>query len=255
MIRERAEVMSTDLSDKVAIVTGAAHGIGRASAQLLASRGARVVIADLPGPDGEQVAETIQKAGGKALFVPTDVAVAHECARMVEQTIETYGRLDMAMNNAGTVAPSCPLTDLEEAVWDKILSVNLKGVFLCLKYEIPAMLHSGGAIVNVASAAGIVGVKGLAAYTASKHGVVGLTRATALDYAKRQVRVNAVCPGGINTGMFQSIKSLGDVNTDRPIGRVGEPNDIAHVALFLLSDEASFITGAAFVADGGHTAE
>ena len=247
------------VKDKVALVTGAASGIGKASAMLLGRLGARVVLVSLPDTGGEQVAREIESAGGSARFVPADVSKGADCERAVRSAVETFGRLDLAMNNAGTFAMGKLLADEDEATWDRVHSVNLKGVFLCMKHEIRAMLATGGgAIVNTSSIAGLVGEATMAIYAASKHGVIGLTRTAALEYAQQNIRINAICPGGTRTNMFDAVKDapgfIEMVNSLHPVGRMGEPEEIAAAAVFLLSPEASFITGATLAVDGGLTA-
>jgi NAD(P)-dependent dehydrogenase (short-subunit alcohol dehydrogenase family) len=249
----------TNLQGKVALVTGSSSGIGRAIALLLGQRGAKVLVAVLPGTGGEKVVGAIQAAGGTAHFVPTDVSRSADCEHAVQQALTAFGRLDISINNAGTFAMGKLLADEDEATWDRVQSVNLKGVFLCMKFEIPAMLRSGGgAIVNTSSIAGLVGEKTMAIYSASKHGIIGLTKSAALEYAQQGIRVNAICPGGTRTNMFDAVKDtpgfLDYVNALHPVGRIAEPDEIAQAAVFLASPEASFITGASLAVDGGLTA-
>lgn len=249
--------MTRRFEGKVAIVTGAAGGIGREAALLLGQQGAKLIIADFNTAEGERTVEMIRYTGGEAHFVMTDVSKAADCRRMVEETLGIYDRLDLAFNNAG-IAPVShhPLGEEDEAAFDRIIGINLKGVFLCFKYEIEAMLKTGGgAIVNTASVAGLTGQAGLGSYAASKHGVVGLTQSAALEYARRGVRVNALCPGVTDTGILKAVKDLVDVSTVNPMGRAGKPGEVASAAVYLLSPEASFITGAAFAVDGGHMAQ
>lgn len=253
---------SDAFSGRVALVTGAASGIGLATAQAFAAAGARVVLADLPGSDGEAQAAALRAGGADAIFVPVNVADPQSAADMVRATTDRYGRLDCAINNAGVSGgdgPRLPTAEYSLETWRRVLSVNLDGVFHCLRAEIPAMLAGGGgAIVNMASILGSVGFANASAYTASKHGVVGLTRVAAIEYAKQGVRVNAIGPGFIETPMTAPIRATQESNAmvvaQHPIGRLGQPGEIAGLALFLCSDAASFITGAYYVDDGGYTA-
>ncbi|MBA6413339.1 glucose 1-dehydrogenase [Parahaliea sp. F7430] len=245
----------TQFADKVALVTGAANGIGRSVAMMLAERGARVVVADM-APAGEQTAADIRAAGGQAEFVRCDVSDGASVAAMVKAAVTSFGRLDIAVNNAGIDPEVAPTATWEERTIDSILAVNVKGVFLCLKYEIEEMLRTGGgAIVNMGSAAGLVGVANKPAYTASKHAVVGLTKASALQYASQGIAINAVCPGAVDTQMLAD--NLGDpglkdmVAANHPIGRVASANDIAEAVIWLCSAQASYVTGHALAVDGG----
>ena len=247
---------------RVALVTGGAAGIGLATARAFAASGARVVIADLPGEAGEAAAATLRETGAQAMFVPVDVADPRSASDMVRATVAAYGRLDCAINNAGISGSAGGRRETAEYdldTWRSVLSVNLDGVFHCLRAEIPAMLAGGGgAIVNMASILGSVGFACASAYTASKHGVVGLTKVAALEYSKQGVRVNAIGPGFIETAMTAPIRSTDEgvamLTAQHPIGRLGRPEEIADLALFLCSDAASFITGAYYVDDGGYTA-
>jgi NAD(P)-dependent dehydrogenase (short-subunit alcohol dehydrogenase family) len=249
--------MTRRFEDKVAIVTGAGGGIGREAALQLGQQGAKVVIADFDAKGGECTADMIRQTGGEARFVVTDVTKAADCQHLVEDCVQTYGRLDLAFNNAGIMASDFrPLGEEDEAAFDRIIAVNLKGVFLCLKYEIEAMLKiGGGAVVNTASLAGLTGMAMIGSYCASKHGVIGLTRSVALDYAKQGIRVNALCPGTTDTRMWQAVKDMVDVTTVNPMGRAGSAAEVASTAVYLLSPEAAFITGAAFSVDGGCMAQ
>jgi NAD(P)-dependent dehydrogenase (short-subunit alcohol dehydrogenase family) len=246
---------------KVALVTGASSGIGRATALAFAREGAKVVVADVTVEGGEETVAQVKKAGGEAIFVKTDVSKAVEVEALVAKAVATYGRLDCAHNNAGIAGNAKTIVDDTEDNWDRILAINLKGVWLCMKYEIAHMLkQGGGAIVNTASGAGLIGVRRGGAYVASKHGVVGLTKTAALEYAKAGIRVNCVCPGPIDTPMLQGIGGRNQMVIERmvaaqPGGRLGQPAEIAEAAVWLCSDAASFITGLPMPVDGGYTAQ
>jgi NAD(P)-dependent dehydrogenase (short-subunit alcohol dehydrogenase family) len=247
---------------KVALVTGGGSGIGRATAQLFAREGATVVVADYVVEGGEETVRLITEAGGKAKFIPADVSRATHVEGMVRQVVETFGRLDCAHNNAGIEGDMVPLVEYPEEDWDRIIDVNLKGVFLGMKYEIAQMLKQGGggAIVNTASVAGLVGFAGLAGYVSSKFGVVGITKGAALEYAKAGIRVNAVCPGVIRTPMVQRViteqpEMEAGLLAGEPIGRLGEPGEIGEAVVWLCSGRASFVTGHAFAVDGGWVAQ
>ena len=247
-----------DYSGKVVLITGAATGIGRATALAFSEQGARVVIGDI-GDAAAETAAQIRTTGGDALFVPADVSDATSVQALVRAAVDRYGRIDAAFNNAGVLPPTAGLADMSEADFDRVISVDLRGVFLCLKYEIRAMLESGGgAIVNTASVAGVIADPGMAPYVAAKHGVIGLTKAAALDYATRGIRVNALAPGLIRTPMTD--RWLADpamtkvLMANSPSGRPAEPEEMTGVVLFLCSSAASFITGATYLADGAMTA-
>lgn len=251
--------METAFTNKVAIVTGGSFGIGRATALAFAKKGARIVIADWA--EDNETLNLIKDAGGEAIFVKCDVSKAGDVKAMVEKAIAAFGRLDYAFNNAGIEGVTAPVQDCSEENWDKTISVNLKGIWLCMKYEIPEMLKQGkGVIVNCASIAGLVGYIGLPAYVASKHGVIGLTKTAALECAKLGIRVNAVCPGAIKTPMIDRLTGKKKEVEDQfaamePIGRLGQPEEVANAVTWMCSDEASFVTGHAMAVDGGWTAQ
>ena len=253
--------MAGELEGKVALVTGASAGIGRESALAFASAGARVVVSDVVVDGGEETVGRIQAAGGEGTFVRADVSQTAEVEALVGQAVETYGRLDCAHNNAGIEGDMAPTADCAEANWDRTIAINLKGVWLCMRYEIPQMLRQrGGVIVNTASVAGLVGFANLPAYVASKHGIAGLTKTAALEYAEQGIRVNAVCPGVIHTAMIDRIVG-GDAEAEaqfaalEPVGRMGLPAEVAQVVVWLCSDAASFVTGVAMPVDGGFVAQ
>jgi NAD(P)-dependent dehydrogenase (short-subunit alcohol dehydrogenase family) len=240
-------------------VTGAANGIGRAAALAFAREGASVVIADVSEQGNQETARMIEELGAGALAVRCDVSRAEDVEAALDETIEAFGRLDYAFNNAGVEQPLTAAADLTPEQWDRIVGVDLRGVFLCMKHEIPLMLrHGGGAIVNTSSGAGVKGFAGQAAYCAAKWGVVGLTNAVALDYAKANVRINAVCPGIVETPMMDRFSGGTPEGRERviaqePVGRMGRPEEIAAAVLWLCSDAAAFVTGHAMVVDGGQT--
>src|SRR5918996_737647 len=225
--------MTDMLKGKVALVTGGSSGIGRAAALAFAREGAQVVVADVVVEGGKETVDLIKQAGGEALFVKADVSQAAEVEAMVNKAVETYGRLDCAFNNAGTEGAIAQTDEYTEENWERVIAINLKGVWLCMKHEIPQMLtHGSGAIVNTASALGLVGITKQPAYVASKHGVVGLTKTAALEYAKLGIRVNALCPGAINTPMLDRALSTQpqlaeSVTSMEPVGRLGKPEEIA----------------------------
>ena len=246
---------------KVALVTGAGSGIGRAAAQIFAREGAKVAAADVNQASAEETVGMIRAAGGEAFGLQADVSKAAEVEAVVATVVETYGRLDCAFNNAGIEGALASTADYTEADWAPVIAVNLTGVWLCMKYEVPRMLETGGgAIVNTSSAAGLLGAPRMSAYVASKHGVVGLTKTAALEYAKSGVRVNAVCPGVIDTSMVGRLKErrprmFEKIVRGEPIGRIGRPEEIAETAVWLCSDAASFVTGHAMSVDGGIVAQ
>jgi NAD(P)-dependent dehydrogenase (short-subunit alcohol dehydrogenase family) len=250
--------MNRTLADQVAIVTGASRGIGAATARALADAGATVTLAARDAARLEQLAAEIEAAGGAALSAPTDIGDPDDVERMVARTLDTFGRLDIAVNNAaGGGHPPTALTDVATADFDSALAVNLRGTFLCLKYEIAAMLDSGGgAIVNMTSTAGLEAVGGLAAYVSTKHGIVGLTKVAALEYAARNIRVNAIAPGPILTEQLERAGETMQRSAAQavPMHRIGRPDEVAATVLWLCSDAASFLTGATIPLDGGKLA-
>ena len=244
---------------KVAFVTGAANGIGRAAALAFARQGANVAVADVSQNGNKETARLIEEIGSHALGIHCDVGRNEDVQRALKATVENFGRLDFAFNNAGIEYAIKPVADVAEDEWDRIMDIDLRGVFLCMKHEIPLMLeHGGGAIVNTSSGAGVKGFKGGAAYVAAKHGVVGLTKAAALDYAASNIRINAVCPGIIDTPMMDRFSGGNREGRDaviaqEPVGRMGRPEEIAAAVTWLCSDAAAFVVGHAMVIDGGQT--
>ncbi len=243
------------LAGQVALIVGASRGIGAASAQALAEAGAAVALAARDAQSLEAVARSIRDAGGQALAIPTDASDPEAVARLIAQTLDAYGRLDVAFNNAaGGGRPPTPLAEIPVEDYDSALAINLRGVFLAMKHEIPAMLQSGGgAIVNMASTAGLSGVRGMAAYVASKHGVIGLTKVAALDYAERNIRVNVVAPGPILTDRIKALsdEARASIAQTVPLRRLGLPGEVAALVVWLCSDQAAFMTGATLTIDGG----
>ena len=249
------------LQDKAIIITGGSTGIGRATALRAAQEGARLTIADVNLKDGETVVAEINNKGGTAQLVKTDVTRSAEVQAMIAATVSAYGRLDGAFNNAGIEGQFTRITKMTEEEYDRTLSVDLKGVWLCVKYEIEQFLKQGsaGSIVSTASVAGLIGTRGGSAYCAAKHGVVGLTKCAALEYARKAIRVNAVCPGIIQTPMVDRMIADSGIVPQRlidqePIGRLGQPGEISEAVLWLLSDLSSFVTGIAMPVDGGYVA-
>ena len=245
--------------DKVALVTGGSSGIGRAAALAFAAAGAKVAVAARRRGEGEETCESIRAGGGTATFISTDVVDRGQVEAMVARTVEAYGRLDYAFNNAGVEGAVAATADYTEQQWDQVLDVNLKGAWLCMKYEVTEMLKSGGgSIVNMSSGSGLAGGRGTPAYVASKHAVIGLTKAAALDYAGRGIRVNVVCPGSVVTPMHYRLwgtapEDLRRVDDAHPAGRSAHPEEVASAVLWLCSEGASYATGLALVLDGGLT--
>ena len=251
--------MSKPFAGKVALVTGGAAGIGQATAEAFAAQGAKVVVSDINQADGQRVVDGIRAAGGEAVFVPCNVASAEETKALMDAVISHYGRLDCAFNNAGIEIEQDKLADGDEAVFDRIMDVNVKGVWQCMRYEIPLMLAAGGgSIVNTASVAALGAAPKMSIYSASKHAVLGLTRSAAVEYAKKGVRINAVCPAVIDTDMFRRAAAIDPRKADfaaamHPVGRIGKAEEIAAAVLYLCSEGAGFTTGIALPVDGGAT--
>jgi NAD(P)-dependent dehydrogenase (short-subunit alcohol dehydrogenase family) len=252
--------MNHRFSGKTVLITGAGSGIGRATAVAFAAEGANVVACDIDTTGGEATVATLHQVGANAEFVRADVSRASDCVAMVDRALSRFGRLDVAFNNAGINLAVAPIAEIDEAQWQHIVGINLTGVFLSMKAEIPAMLRNGGgAIINTASVGGLIGTAGVTAYCATKHGVIGLTKSAALDYIKDGIRINAICPGGTRTAMLEEWFKHPEVEraalAGTPIGRMADPAEIARTVLFLASDESSFMVGHALVADGGLTAQ
>lgn len=251
--------MSYNMDGKTAIVTGAAAGIGRATAKRVAAEGANVAVVDVDSDGGKEVVEEIVSDGGTARFIEADVSKESEVKRMVEQTLDEFGSIELAHNNAGIEGDNEPTIEQTEENWDRVVDINMKGVWLCMKHEIPEMLDGGGgAIVNTSSISGQTGA-GAAPYVATKHGILGLTRTAAVEHAQDNIRVNAICPGTVDTDVAARYREKSPDEFEQfvqmhPIGRIGEPMEIAHAVTWLLSEEASFATGGMFQVDGGFMA-
>lgn len=249
------------IDGKVAIITGAAAGIGKATAVLFAQEGAKVVVADFMDELGEETVKMINDSGGQAVFVHTDVSKAEDVHCMVKTAVDTYGRLDIVFNNAGIEGASVDTANYPENVFDKVVAVNLKGVWLGIKYAVPELLRNGGgSIINTSSVAGLVAFAGLSAYNATKGGIIQLTKTAAIEYAKQNIRVNCIAPGVIETAMVDRVlKAQPEAKAAfiqiEPVGRFGKPEEVAKAALFLASDDSSFITGTVLIVDGGLTAQ
>jgi NAD(P)-dependent dehydrogenase (short-subunit alcohol dehydrogenase family) len=253
--------MTQQFSGRVALVTGGASGLGRVSAIALANEGAKIVVADVMVSEGQATVETIAGQGGQAIFVKADVTKSSEVEAIVQETLKAFGRLDFALNNAGIDGVRARTADYPEEIWHQVIAVNLTGVFLCLKAELPVMVKQGsGVIINMSSVAGVTGFPGHAAYTASKHGVIGLTKTAAIDYAKAGIRVNAICPAYTRTPMLTRMLEKNPEFEAKlisrvPLRRLGTAGEIAQAAIYLFSDAAGFITGHSLVMDGGIVAE
>jgi NAD(P)-dependent dehydrogenase (short-subunit alcohol dehydrogenase family) len=242
---------------KVAIVTGASSGIGRATAVALAKQGVKVAVAARRAKEGEETVHLVKEAGSEGIFVKTDVANEDNVKSLVEKTVKMYDRLDYAFNNAAIPEITTPLIEQTSNVFDQIMNVNVKGVWLCMKYEIPEMIRSGGgAIVNTSSGAGVIGIPQQPVYSASKHAVLGMTKSAALEYAKSGIRINAIAPGLVETEMLEEVAEdnkelIENLKSKTPIGRIGDPQEIANAVVWLLSDKASFVLGHTLLVDGG----
>ncbi len=250
--------MSTRFEGKTAVVTGAGSGIGRYSALALAQEGASVMVSDIDTQGGQETVRMIQESNGEAHFSPCDVSQSDQVENLIQATVDRYGRLDCAINNAGVSMRPSSTVELDEAEWDRVIGINLKSVYLCMKYELPHMqARGGGAIVNVSSLAGFRGKAGTLAYTASKHGVIGMTKTAALEYASEGIRINAISPGltesGMTTGLDQRPELADDLIALIPMGRMGLSQNIADGVVWLCGDTASFVTGHVLVIDGGQT--
>jgi NAD(P)-dependent dehydrogenase (short-subunit alcohol dehydrogenase family) len=255
----KIEIMEKDLLSRIAIVTGAASGIGEAAALLYAAHGAKVVVSDINEKSGNEVVEKIRNNSGESIFVKTDVSDAKQCNFLVNKTVETFGSVDVCFNNAGISGESNSIADMSIEGWNKMIETNLNSVFYCMKYQIAQMLKQGkGAIINNSSILGSVGFANAAAYTAAKHGIIGLTQTAAIEYSKNGIRTNAIGPGFINTPLL----SKAGINEEarpglvslHPIGRFGESNEVAELVIWLSSDKSSFVSGSYYAVDGGYLA-
>lgn len=251
-----------EFSGKVAIVTGASSGIGRSCAQLYARDGAKVVVSDVDDKGGQETVKIIQAAGGEAAFFKTDVSKPDGCQALVQQTIQTFGRLDFACNNAGISGEQRLIADYSIDGWQKVIAIDLNGVFYCMKFEIPEILKTGGAIVNMTSILGMVSSSNSSAYVAAKHGVIGLTKSAAIEYSAQGIRINAVGPGAIRTPMVTELEKNKDTKdivdhlvSLHPVGRFGKPEEVAEMVVWLSSNRASFVTGAYYPVDGGYLSQ
>lgn len=252
--------MTKQFNEKVVFVTGGGSGIGRATALAFAHEGAKVAVVGHTRAPVEETTRMIEQAGGRALALVGDVSRSDEVKAAIDSTVSTFGRLDIAFNNAGVEQPTKPLVEVDDDEWDRVLSVNLRGVFLCMKHQLRVMLKQGiGVIVNTSSGAGVTGIPGQGAYAASKFGLIGLTKSAALDYAGKNIRINAICPGIIETPMMDRFsggtqEGRARVIAMEPVGRMGKPEEIASAVLWLCSEPAAFMIGHALVMDGGQTA-
>lgn len=246
----------TMLKDKVAIITGAAKGIGKSSALLMAENGAKIVVSDLDVDSGKAVVEEIKSNGGEAIFVKSDAGKAEDCKELVDKAVSEFGGLHIAVNNAGIAGPSAPIGEYPVEEWNKVIDVNLNGVFYGMRYQIPAMLKSGGgSIINMASILSAVGFEGAGAYVTAKHGLIGLTQNAALEYTKEGIRTNAIGPGFIRTPLLENNlteEQLTQIAGMHPIGRLGKPEEIAELVLWLSSEKSSFVSGSYYPVDGGY---
>ena len=250
------------LINKVAIITGGAQGMGAVTAELFAKEGAKVVIADFNEEKGLEQTNKIKAAGGECSFVKTDVSKSKDVEHMVKFAVDTYGRLDIAVNNAAITPDDKPIADFDEAYWDRLMSIDLKGVALSLKYEVRQMMSQGGggSIINTSSVSGIRPQPGTPAYIAAKHAVIGLTKSAAIDYSPHNIRINSVAPGAIDTPMLRGALEQFSLNPEEyakqlsMLGRFAKPEEVAHANLWLASDDSSFVTGAVYAVDGGYTA-